>query len=70
MPTKNNTVFCVNHPDVPMVRNEGFNAITQVTKDGSNVSFNPSTGVPTVLFFCNSCGYIEMYAAAKTGLWK
>jgi hypothetical protein len=53
-----------------MVRNEGFNAITQVTKDGSNVSFNPSTGVPTVLFFCNSCGYIEMYAAAKTGLWK
>lgn len=70
MPTKGQDVFCVNHPQTKMVRNEGFSAITQVTKDGANVAFNPGSGVPVVLFFCSTCGYVEMYAAVKTPFWK
>jgi hypothetical protein len=64
MPIINNQIVCVNHQTIPMQRNEGFSAITSVTKQGENVSFNPANGVPVRLFYCRICGYIETYAAA------
>jgi hypothetical protein len=45
MPILNGVVSCVNHK-TPMRRNDGFSAITGVTKKGESVSFNPSNGVP------------------------
>ena len=63
MPILNGVVACVNHK-TPMRRNDGFSAITGVTKKGESVSFNPSNGVPVRMFYCEKCGYIEMYAAA------
>lgn len=70
MPIRINAVYCVNHPNTPMTRNEGFNALTGLEKNSSGVAFNPSTGIPIVTFFCDECGYIEMYAATKTPFWK
>jgi uncharacterized protein YraI len=53
-----------------MVRNDGFNALVTLTKSGPNVSFNVGSGVPVVVFVCNACGYIELYAATKTPYWE
>ena len=63
-------IYCVNHPEDHMVRNEGFNALTTVKRENGNVRFESSTGVPTVVFYCNTCGYIEVYAAQKTPYWE
>lgn len=63
MPMRNNRVTCINGHGL-MIRNEGFNAVTRVEKQGQNVSFNPSNGVPVKLYYCANCGYIEMYAAS------
>lgn len=70
MPIKNGTIFCINHPDLPMVRNAGFNAITTFEKTSLGYTFNPATGMPVVVFFCDECGYIETYAAQKTSFWS
>ena len=70
MPRTNDIVFCVNHPEQQMVKNEGFSAITSVKKDGDKVSFNPSSGVPVVTYYCPQCGYIENYAAQVYGEWN
>lgn len=70
MPMKEGYVYCINHPDEAMIRNEGFNALTTVTRENSHVQFNSATGVPTVTYFCNKCGYIEIYAAQKTPYWE
>ncbi len=67
MPLRNNTRFCVNHPDTQMLRNDGFNALIRVTKKGDKVLFNPSTGVPVEVYYCPTCGYVELYAAS--GRW-
>jgi hypothetical protein len=69
MPIRNGTVYCANHPSVEMVRNEGFNALTQVTREGKDVRFDSTSGVPVLVFFCDQCGLVEMYAAARTPLW-
>ena len=63
MPRKDNRVTCVNGHGL-MPQNEGFNAVTRVQKQGDNVTFNPSNGVPVKVFYCKTCGYIEMYAAS------
>lgn len=63
MPKINGVIVCIND-HTQMVRNDGFNAVTSVTKQGANISFNPANGVPTRLYYCQTCGYIEMYAAA------
>jgi uncharacterized protein YraI len=67
---KDSTIYCINHPHTPMVRNDGFNALVTLTKSGPNVSFNVGSGVPVVVFVCNACGYIELYAATKTPYWE
>ena len=69
MPLRNGVPYCVNHTTTKLVRNEGFSAVTEVRKDGANVSFNPGSGVVVVVFFCEECGYVELYAAQKTPLW-
>jgi len=70
MPRKEGHVYCVNHPDERMIRNEGFNALIKVDHHENKVQFNSSTGVPVVVFFCDKCGYIEVYAAQKTPYWQ
>lgn len=62
-------VNCINHP-IRMTRNEGYYAVTLVGKNGANVNFNPGTGVPSVVYFCPACGYIELYAAASDPEWQ
>jgi hypothetical protein len=53
------------------LRNAGLSAITAVERANSgDVTFNPATGVPVVVYFCDLCGYIEMYAAQKTPYWE
>jgi hypothetical protein len=70
MPIRNGAVYCVNHPNRQMGRNEGFGAITSVEKTVGGLAFNPASGIPVVSFFCNECGYIELYAAARTPFWN
>jgi hypothetical protein len=69
MPIKHGTIFCINHPDAPMVRNSGFNAITSFDQTPVGYTFNPTSGIPVVAFFCSECGYIETYVAQKTPYW-
>lgn len=70
MPKKNEVVTCINHPHQVMAKNEGFSAITSLKKEGDNVSFLPSSGIPVVTYFCPTCGYIENYAAQFDDEWK
>ena len=70
MPLKNNSPFCINHPDTEMSRNEGFSAVTQVIKKGDRVTFNPAAGIPLVVYSCPTCGYVELYVASRTALWE
>ena len=53
-----------------MVRNQGFSAVTKVENNGGSALFQPSNGVPVVMYYCPQCGYIEMYAAAVAGEWQ
>lgn len=69
MPIKNGTIFCINHPDVTMIRNSGFNAIITVERTESGFAFIPTSGMPLVSYFCDECGYVESYAAQKTRFW-
>jgi hypothetical protein len=70
MPLRNGTVFCLNHGDIPMVRNTGFNAVIRLDVTDSGYTFLPGSGVPLVVYYCNECGYVESYAAQKTPFWK
>ncbi len=70
MPINNGQVFCINHPDTILVRNPGFNAVTKVDTTGISLTFNPTTGVPLVVYYCETCGYVELYAAQKTSYWN
>lgn len=70
MPIKNGTVFCINHPETPMIRNSGFNAITTVERTDTGFAFMSTSGMPLVAYFCNECGYVESYAAQKTRFWS
>lgn len=70
MPIKNGTVYCINHPELAMTRNRGFNAITTFERVGGGFIFNSATGMPVVAYYCNECGYIETYAAQKTQFWS
>ncbi|WP_338449609.1 hypothetical protein R4Z09_26115 [Niallia oryzisoli] len=70
MPLKNKGVVCINHPNSLMLRNDGFNAITKLEKeDTGGIQFLPESGIPAVVYFCEKCGYLEIYAAAKTPFW-
>lgn len=70
MPIKNGQVYCINHPDILLVKNPGFNAVTKVDMTGINLTFRPGSGVPLVVYYCETCGYVELYAAQKTSYWS
>jgi hypothetical protein len=70
MPKRDGHIYCINHTDERMIKNEGFNALTTVQYEEGHIKFVPSTGIPTVVFYCNLCGYIEVYAAQKTAYWE
>ena len=71
MPIFNGNPHCINHPDVPMRRNVGLSAITELVRsENEKITFNPSSGIPVVVYYCDVCGYIEMYAAQKTSYWE
>jgi hypothetical protein len=69
MPLKQKIVWCVNHPDIAMIQNEGFNALIRLQRSGNTLSFDSSQGAPVLMYSCPECGYVEMYAAQKTALW-
>lgn len=69
MSLKDNKIYCINHPNDEMVRNEGLNAITKLIKQDDELSFNPGEGIPIIVYFCNKCGYIELYFAKMTEYW-
>jgi hypothetical protein len=70
MPMKNGVPHCVNHPDVQLTKQQGFNAVTALEKAPAGPpNFKPDTGIPTVVYYCNLCGYMELYAAQKTSFW-
>jgi hypothetical protein len=70
MPKNNGAVTCINHPDQAMLRNEGFSAITSLKKDGDKILFEAGSGVPVVTYYCQTCGYIENYAAHFDEEWN
>jgi len=70
MPMQNDQVFCINHPNQLMTRNTGFSALTKVDKKQNIITFNPSSGVPIIVFYCPLCGYVEEYAAHPNEEWK
>jgi hypothetical protein len=53
-----------------MVRNEGFSAVTAIIKNPTGVVFNPSTGIPLVVYYCTLCGYVELYTAHNFPEWN
>ena len=63
-------IVCKNHPDKPMSRIPEYYAITKVEKKKENVAFNPSSGIPLVVFACDICGYLEFYPAVKFRDWN
>jgi hypothetical protein len=69
MPFRNEDVYCINHVDTRMVRNEGFNALMRVERIGEGIGFDSASGVPVLIYSCPDCGYIELYAAQKTKEW-
>jgi hypothetical protein len=71
MPLQSGIPVCINHPTVLLLRNSGLSAVTSLERAASGeVAFNPSVGVPVVMYYCEICGYIEMYAAQKTPYWE
>ena len=48
-------------------RIEGTYALTKVIKDGNNIAFNPSSGIPVVCYFCPICGEIKIFSAKLLG---
>lgn len=65
MPLKNDKIYCVNHPDLPMVlSNEGDDSLVHISDiaikkpDGYYVQPR-STGYN--LYSCKKCGYSEIY---------
>jgi len=66
----NGVVICINHPDQAMSKNDGFSAITSLKKDGNKFSFEASSGIPVVTYYCPTCGYIENYAAQFDEEWN
>lgn len=66
-------VVCINNHgnNNLMLKNSGFNALTALEKesDGS-VTFNGSSGIPIVVYYCPVCGYVESYVAQMTPFWK
>lgn len=69
MPVRQNTVYCVNHQDIPMTRSLDFFALTGVNAGKDGIEFQPDRGMPVVMFMCEICGYIENYVAPKTAYW-
>lgn len=69
MPLRNETPYCVNHPNVEMLRNEGFNALMSFVNAPTGISFDVSRGIPLVVYYCPQCGYVETYVAQKTRFW-
>jgi hypothetical protein len=69
MPIKNLTLTCVNHPDHTLTRTDGLGALSMVSKneDGSTTAL-PRNGMPVVFFYCELCGYVEMYAEHRTAI--
>lgn len=61
--------YCPNHNATEMSPVDGLHAITKLTKQGDQLNFHPSSGVPVKIFFCPKCGYIETYAAKLTEFW-
>ncbi|HIH25331.1 hypothetical protein J4476_03670 [Candidatus Woesearchaeota archaeon] len=51
------------------VRVDGFYALTQVSRKGSQIDFNPSFGVPVIVYVCNKvdCGELKLESAKKKG---
>jgi hypothetical protein len=70
MPIRNEDVYCINHENTRMVRNEGFNALMRVERMSEGIAFDSASGVPVQVFSCPDCGYIELYAAQKTKDWN
>jgi hypothetical protein len=70
MPKTATGVYCINHSSTQMIRNPGFNAVIKLSKQGGNSNFHLDSGVPTALFICPTCGYIEMYAGMSDPSWN
>ncbi len=65
MPIRDNTHYCINHTDKTMKRNAGLNAITVVEKpESGEFNFKPGSGIPVFVYYCEECGYIEIYSSA------
>lgn len=69
MPIKNDVIVCINHPDIAMLRVDGFNAITSIAFNGDQIEFLPDRGVPVSMNYCQVCGYVENYLGPKTKGW-
>lgn len=70
MPIIDGKVFCLNHTNEIMIRQEGFNIIEKLEKKGEKIIIHAGQGIPLVIYYCNICGYIESYIAPKTPFWK
>lgn len=69
MPIKNNIIVCLNHPEIAMVKVDGFNAITSIALSGEQIQFLPNSGVAVSIHYCEVCGYVENYIAPKIKGW-
>lgn len=61
MPLSGTTRYCVNHTTTPMQKNADLNALTTLVVTDGNFNFNPAQGTPARMYFCPTCGYIELY---------
>lgn len=69
MPIREGRYYCINHSDQELVKNSGFNALIRVDRSEKGVVFNPSSGIPLVIYYCPVCGYIESYTALTSSDW-
>lgn len=49
-----------------MDRNEDYNFISKVESENP-LNINPASGIPTKIYFCRKCGYMESYLGAAEG---
>lgn len=68
MPIKNDSITCINHPDIPMVRNSRPTVLHPVAMIDGQPAAMPTRGMFLSPFICRECGYVELYVVDKKQL--
>jgi hypothetical protein len=71
MPIRDGKRYCVTHTKTRMTRTDRLKALTNVTGSVTDGKLDPNASIDTTAalivmpFFCEECGYLELYVADR-----